>query len=172
MELAHPPPSLSSFPSNNSNSHSAGVGLGVRPLSASMSSSADPSPHGRTLSAVSNTSALSTGSGVAASPRRPVGGGTAGTLFQGKLYKRGRYNKAFKERWFVISQSGQWMEYHESMDSAQSKGHPLGTIDLALVQRIEAFTVNPNANHDELPPFISWNLKQSEKKVKCPVITG
>jgi len=37
------------------------------------------------------------------------------------------------------------MEYYETRESAQSKANVLGTVDLALVSRIEALTVSPSA---------------------------
>ena len=84
--------------------------------------------------------------------------------FAGTLYKRGKINRAFKERWFMVSRSTQLMEYYECSEKAGSKSNCLGTIDLALIQKISVMTTNSQYDNDELPAFISYTETSSEKK--------
>ena len=87
-----------------------------------------------------------------------------GNTFVGKLYKRGKFNRNFKERWFTVNRLTQLIEYYENEDKATSIQNSLGQIDLALVSRIEVDTTDKEYDNEDLPEFITYNLQSSEKK--------
>lgn len=87
-----------------------------------------------------------------------------GQTFVGTLYKRGKYNRNFKERWFIVNRLTQIINYFENEDKAKSIQNSLGQIDLALVSRIEVNTTDKQHDNDALPEFVIYNLQSSEKK--------
>ena len=60
--------------------------------------------------------------------------------FEGKLSKKGKINKAWKERWFVLDEYEQKMEYYPNKQDAMDHKHLCGTIDISMVQRIETLS--------------------------------
>merc|ERR1719410_260387 len=57
--------------------------------------------------------------------------------FEGKLSKKGKIHKAWKERYFVLDEYEQKMEYYPTKQDAIDHKHICGTIDISLIQRIE-----------------------------------
>lgn len=87
-----------------------------------------------------------------------------GEEFVGILYKRGKFNKSFKERWFRVNRKTQIMDYYENEEKSVSFQNSLGHIDLAICKRIEVNTTDKKFDNDSLPEFITYNLLNSEKK--------
>eukprot|EP00484_Ammonia_sp_Unknown_P025822 CAMPEP_0197037988 /NCGR_PEP_ID=MMETSP1384-20130603/15054_1 /TAXON_ID=29189 /ORGANISM="Ammonia sp." /LENGTH=370 /DNA_ID=CAMNT_0042468375 /DNA_START=16 /DNA_END=1128 /DNA_ORIENTATION=- len=87
-----------------------------------------------------------------------------GQSFAGTLYKRGKFNRSFKERWFVVNRVTQMMQYYESEEKSHVKQNELGDIDLALIEKIQVMTTDANYDNDELPEFITYTFSSSEKK--------
>eukprot|EP01083_Nonionella_stella_P227677 807604_1 len=74
-----------------------------------------------------------------------------GEKFAGTLYKRGKINRSFKERWFIVSRKDQIMEYYMSEEKSSDISTCLGHIDLALVEGIEVMTSTTNFDNEALP---------------------
>ena len=59
------------------------------------------------------------------------------SFFEGILNKRGRINSSWKQRWFVMREDEQSIEYYKSKENAYAHKKICGTIDLSLVRSIE-----------------------------------
>jgi len=60
--------------------------------------------------------------------------------FEGKLNKRGKINKAWKERWFVLDEFEQTLEYYQTKQDAIKHSNLCGSIDISLILRIEVIS--------------------------------
>jgi len=65
---------------------------------------------------------------------------TKSATFEGKLYKKGKINKAWKERWFVLDENEQKMEYYATKEDAAQHTHLCGTIDISVIARVEVIS--------------------------------
>ena len=86
---------------------------------------------------------------------------------RGKLYKRGKINKAWKERWFVLDEYEQKMEYYPNKEDAINHTHLCGTIDLSLVERIEMIS-----NIDQIKLSETELLKQNQTILSKFILTN
>eukprot|EP01084_Bolivina_argentea_P249505 417724_1 len=57
--------------------------------------------------------------------------------FEGKLSKVGKYNKTWKERWFILDEYKQKLEYYPSQKDVINDPNLCKEIDLSIIKRIE-----------------------------------
>ena len=87
--------------------------------------------------------------------------------FEGKLRKRGKINKAWKERWFVLDEYEQKMEYYPNKQDAIDHTHLCGTIDISMVERIEMIS-----NIDQIKLSETDLLKQNQTILSKFILTN
>eukprot|EP01084_Bolivina_argentea_P231553 390464_1 len=58
------------------------------------------------------------------------------TLYEGELSKRGKLNKSWKQRWFVLTEHFK-LEYYKTKSKSKEPRNALGCIGLLQIQRIE-----------------------------------
>eukprot|EP01084_Bolivina_argentea_P251681 422197_1 len=91
---------------------------------------------------------------------------TSNGVFSGTLFKRGKINKGWKQRHFVIYKWQQYMEYYTNSENAQQKQDACGTIDLTKISKIQIICNKSDIESmKQLPQFIEPNYStQSDKK--------
>eukprot|EP01084_Bolivina_argentea_P116324 206711_1 len=96
--------------------------------------------------------------------------------FDGKLYKRGKFNKGWKERFLTVYRSDQKIEYYSSVHDREQSNSMCGSIDLCTVSNIQVIT---NSDEDFQKLFINplighigqSNKTKSDKKYTFELIT-
>ena len=92
-------------------------------------------------------------------------------IMEGKLFKRGKINKSWKVRWFILkeNENNQNLDYYScdpnsnsSFVTSMDKQDLMGTIDLSLVERIE--TVSKTGNNNNISQYIIVNKKSKPNK--------
>ncbi len=83
--------------------------------------------------------------------------------FNGKLYKRGKFNSGWKERFFTVYRTDQKIEYYSSAHDRQHNDSICGSIDLCTVSHIQVIT-NSDEDFQKLciNPLIG-HIRQSNK---------
>lgn len=85
-------------------------------------------------------------------------------VFEGKLLKRGKLNKAWKERWFLLYNT-LILEYYPSKSDAQKNSNMCGAVDISQTFAIDAITEYSIILEKELPGKVKINrsLKSDRK---------
>eukprot|EP01084_Bolivina_argentea_P311124 538519_1 len=93
---------------------------------------------------------------------------------EGKLSKRGKINKSWKERWFVLNEDANTetlsLQYYSYLGIKNTNKELLGIIDLSLVERIET-TSNTTINTNASQYIIINNKKKQNKQYSFELIT-
>ena len=84
--------------------------------------------------------------------------------FTSKLYKKGKYNKGWKERYFIVYRMEQRIEYYSKQDDAAQKKDVCGTIDLSTVSKIDVISKYDIILVKQLPEYIGHNDKKKSDK--------
>lgn len=90
--------------------------------------------------------------------------------YSGKLSKRGKVNKAWKERHFVLNSFAQMLKYYENETDSNEKGK----INLADITAIEVLTNYDISYIKQLPSYIipNDNKKPDENKFTMQLISS
>ena len=93
---------------------------------------------------------------MAQSQPTPIVSASSVRLCEGALYKRGKVNKSWKSRWFVMNMNFE-LNYFESKGKSEEtfivNRNVLGTIDLLQVEKIEVSLIG-DISHDQIPKYI------------------
>eukprot|EP01084_Bolivina_argentea_P304901 526668_1 len=84
--------------------------------------------------------------------------------YSGKLFKRGKINKAWKTRYFMVHRAEQRIKYYAKEKAATQKKEASGTIDLSNITKIEVATKHDLELIQQLPQYIVHNNKLKSKK--------
>ena len=81
--------------------------------------------------------------------------------FSGKLFKKGKINKAWKERYFICYRNEQRMDYYQNEKDAKQKQNVSGSIDLTVIAKVELIT--ENYDFDLMKQMPKYILETNEK---------